>query len=55
MEECEIKFHIYLLNNRPRVTKECCIGENSYQKVLIDFFKKLLYNIYVIRKRNNKK
>lgn len=51
MGECEIKLHIHLLNNRPRVAKECCVGKNSYQKNLIDFLKKLLYNIYIIKKK----
>lgn len=46
MGEYEIKLHIHLLNNRPRVAKECCVGKKSYQKNLIDFLKKLLYNIY---------
>lgn len=51
MGECEIKFYIHLLNNRPRVAKERCVGKNSYQKNLIDFLKKLLYNIYIIRRK----
>lgn len=53
MRECEYYYRIHLLSNRPRETKERCIGKNSYQKFLIDFQKNLWYNIYIKKKKKD--